>query len=54
MLTELRDIEEVPKQTASKVKNQWSDVVRLVDEEGQRRSRQSLECEAGLDRCAHL
>lgn len=34
MLTELRDIDELPRQKASQVKNKWGDVVRLVHQSG--------------------
>lgn len=34
MLTELRDIEDLLKQNAWQVKNQWNDLIHLVHEEG--------------------
>lgn len=34
MLTELLDIDELPRQKSSQVKNQWGEVVRLVHQSG--------------------
>lgn len=34
MITELPDLDELPRQNASQVKNKWGDLVRLVHESG--------------------